>query len=105
MTVRTVSTRSGSSPAAGTTYGIRAAAIFFLARVRRAAIVVSVTSSAAAMSRVATPHTSRSVSAICASGASAGWQQVKISRRRSSGISSVSKSGISVSSRSSSSGS
>ena len=29
----------------------------------------------------------RSVSATCASGASAGWQQVKISRRRSSGIS------------------
>jgi hypothetical protein len=34
------------------------------------------------------PQTSRSVSATCASGASAGWQQVKIRRRRSSSISS-----------------
>ena len=37
-----------------------------------------------AISSVVRPQTSRSVSATCASGASAGWQQVKISRSRSS---------------------
>jgi len=57
-----------------------------LARVIRAAIVGSGTRKACAMSAVATPHTSRSVSAIWASCASAGWQQVKTSRSRSSGI-------------------
>ena len=39
---------------------------------------------ARAISSVVRPHTSRSVSATCASGGSAGWQQVKISRSRSS---------------------
>ena len=39
---------------------------------------------ACAISSVVRPHTSRSVSATCASGASAGWQQVKIRRSRSS---------------------
>ena len=39
---------------------------------------------ALAISSVVSPQTSRSVSAICASGGSAGWQHVKISRRRSS---------------------
>jgi hypothetical protein len=39
---------------------------------------------ARAISSVVRPHTSRSVSATCASGASAGWQQVKMRRRRSS---------------------
>ena len=57
------------------------------------------------MSGVATPHTSRSVNATCASRASAGWQHVKTSRRRSSGIGSGSSKVISVSSGSSSSGS
>jgi hypothetical protein len=38
------------------------------------------------MSGVVSPHTSRSVSATCAASARAGWQQVKINRRRSSGI-------------------
>ena len=51
-----------------------------------------------------TPQTSRSVSATCASRASAGWQQVNTSRRRSSGITSSSMD-ISVASGSSSSGS
>ena len=64
---------------------MRAAAIFFFARVIRAAIAVSLTRNARATSAVRRPHTSRSVSAICEEGASAGWQQVKISRRRSSG--------------------
>ena len=39
---------------------------------------------ARAISSVVRPQTSRSVSATCASGGSAGWQQVKISRSRSS---------------------
>ena len=38
-TARTASTRSGSSAAGGTRYGIRATAIFFFARVIRAAMV------------------------------------------------------------------
>ena len=83
---------------------MRATAIFFLARVSRAAIVASGTRNARAMSGVATPQISRSVRATCASGASAGWQQVKISRRRSSGIvpdpvgSGISRSSASISS-------
>ncbi len=63
MTVSAAPTRAGSSAAPGTAYGIRAAAIFFLARVSRAAMVGSGTSSAAAMSGVAIPQTSRRVSA------------------------------------------
>jgi hypothetical protein len=43
---------------------------------------------ARAISSVVSPHTSRSVSAAQASGASAGWQQVKMSLSRSSGGSS-----------------
>ena len=57
-----------------------------MARVTRAAMVGSGTRNACAISAVDSPHTSRSVSATCASRASAGWQQVKISRSRSSGI-------------------
>ena len=63
---------------------MRAAAIFFFARVIRAAIVGSLTRKARATSAVVRPHSSRSVSATCASGAMAGWQQVKISRSLSS---------------------
>ena len=44
------------------------------------------TRKARAISAVASPPSVRSVSATRASGASAGWQQVKISRSRSSGI-------------------
>ena len=87
---------------------MRAAAIFFFALVRRAAMVASATRNARATSGVGTPHTSRSVRATCASEASAGWQQVKISRRRSSGIVVVSApvgSGMASSSGSTSSGS
>ncbi len=101
--MRTASTRWASSSGAGTANGMRAATIFFFARVRRAAIVASVARNACAMSGVATPHTSRNVSATCDSCDSAGWQQTKISRRRSSGISSGSE--ISASSGSSRSGS
>ena len=59
--------------------------IFCLARVIRCAIVVSWTRNARAIWAVVRPHTTRSVSAICACRGSAGWQQVKISRSRSSG--------------------
>ena len=59
--------------------------IFRLARVIRCAIVVSGTRNARAIWAVVRPHTTRRVSAICACRGSAGWQQVKISRSRSSG--------------------
>ena len=61
-----------------------AGAIFFFARVIRCAIVVSGTRNACAISGTVSPPRSRSVSAIRASGASAGWQQVNRSRSRSS---------------------
>ena len=65
---------------------MRAAAIFFLARVIRAAMAGSETRKALATSPVVSPHSRRSVSATRAPAASAGWQQVKIRRSRSSGI-------------------
>jgi hypothetical protein len=61
---------------------MRAWVIFFLARVIRAAMVASETWNACAMSRVDSPHSSRSVSATRASIDNAGWQQVKINRSR-----------------------
>ena len=68
----TASTREGSSSTGGTRYGMRAMAIFFLARVMRAAMVPSVTKNARATSAVVSPQTRRSVSATWASGPSAG---------------------------------
>ena len=59
--------------------------IFCLARVMRCATVVSGTRKARAIWAAVSPHTTRRVSAIRASWGSAGWQQVKISRNRSSG--------------------
>ena len=50
----------------------------------RCATVGGFTRNALPISSVVRPHTSRSVSATCASSVSAGWQHVKISRRRSS---------------------
>src|SRR5207253_2329566 len=79
--------RAGSSSADGTRYGMRAPAIFFFARVMRAAMVGSLTRNARATSAVESPHSSRRVRATFASAASAGWQQVQISRSRSSAIS------------------
>ena len=64
-----------------------ASLIFILARVSRRFIVSAETRKARPMSSVDSPATARSVSATCASVASAGWQQVKISSSRSSGIS------------------
>ncbi len=61
-----------------------AATILRLARTIRCAMVGSDPRNAAAISCVVKPATARSVSATCASWASAGWQQVKMRRRRSS---------------------
>ena len=76
--------RSGSRCAGGTRYGIAASRILCLARTRRLAIVSSVTMNARAICPVVSPASVRSVRATRASSASAGWQQVKISRSRSS---------------------
>ena len=72
-----------------------AALIFFLARVIRWAIVVSGTRNAAAISGTVRPPSRRRVSATRASGARAGWQQVKISRSRSSSTGPVGSWGVS----------
>src|SRR6266508_5191660 len=61
-----------------------AARIFCLARTSRCPIVGSGTRKARAISAMLKPPSVRKVSATCASRFSAGWQQVKISRRRSS---------------------
>ena len=58
------------------------------ARTMRCASVAGVTRNARAISSVVRPQTSRKVSATCPSGGRAGWQQVKMRRRRSSSISS-----------------
>src|SRR5215207_6786473 len=64
---------------------MRAALILCLARTRRRAIVASVTRKELATCLVDRPPSRRRVSAICAWVDSAGWQQVKMSRSRSSG--------------------
>src|SRR3569833_872677 len=81
---------SGSSPAAGTWYGLCASAILRLARTIRLPIVDSATRNARAISPVVRPPSMRRVSATRAGRSSAGWQQVKISRSRSSSIALVS---------------
>src|SRR5438034_4994258 len=63
---------------------MRASRIFALARTIRWATVGGLVRKARAISSVVKPHTSRSVIATWASGGKAGWQQVKISRSRSS---------------------
>src|SRR5438445_6544913 len=63
---------------------MRAALILRLARARRCAIVGSATRKDLATSLVERPPSSRRVSATCASMESAGWQQVKMRRSRSS---------------------
>ena len=68
-------------------YGMRASRIFDFARTMRCASVGAGVRNACAISSVVRPQTSRSVRATCASGASAGWQHVKISRSRSSSTS------------------
>src|SRR5690242_4047462 len=81
-----------------------ASRILCLARVSRLLIVSNGTRNARAISSVERPPSVRSVSPTCASSASAGWQQVKISSSRSSGnvaASSIVSSDPSRSSRSS----
>src|ERR671910_259723 len=63
---------------------MRAALILRLARARRCAIAGSATRKDRATSLVDRPPSSRRVSATCASVESAGWQQVKMRRSRSS---------------------
>ena len=72
-----------------------AAAIFFFARVIRWPMVVSDTRNAEAISGTVSPPSRRRVSATRASGARAGWQQVKISRSRSSSTGPVGAWGVS----------
>ena len=74
--------------------GIPASLIFRFARESRRFIVSGSTRKARAISSVVKPPSARSVSATCASSASAGWQQVKTSSSRSSrnGVSSISSS-------------
>ncbi len=79
--------------------GCAASRILFFARTIRCAIVGAGTRNARAMSSVVSPQTSRSVSAICASSDSAGWQQTKISRSRSSSRSPSGSSGSAASTR------
>src|SRR5438034_972141 len=79
-----------------------------LARTMRWATVDGAVRKARAISSVVRPQTSRNVSAICASGGRAGWQQVKINRSRSSSTLSSSQEAaslVSVSSRRASSAS
>src|SRR6266571_8526232 len=64
---------------------MRAAWLLCLARTSRRAMVASATRNARATWVVDRPPSSRRVSATCAWGESAGWQQVKMSRSRSSG--------------------
>jgi hypothetical protein len=75
---------------------MRAFRILALARTIRWASAGGWTRNALAISSVVRPQTVRSVSAICASSARAGWQQVKISRSWSSSTRSSSNAGASV---------
>ena len=84
-TVRTASSRGGSSSSGGTRNGIRAAAILRLARVIRRATPASPVRRTAAIAATSTPQTRRRVSATCDSRVRAGWQQVKTSRSGSVG--------------------
>ena len=76
--------RCGKSSASGTRYGMPASRILPFARTSRCAIVDSGTRNARAISAVVKPPSRRRVRATCTAVASAGWQHVKIRRRRSS---------------------
>jgi hypothetical protein len=86
MTARTPGRRSGSSSGGGTRYGIAASRILPFARTILFAIAGSATRKARAISGVVRPPRVFRVRATRASIWRAGWQQVKISRSRSSGI-------------------
>src|ERR1700677_1610164 len=96
MTASTAASLPCSASLGGTRNGIPAALILVFARVRRRFIVSCGTRNARAISGVLRPATARSVSATCASVASAGWQQVKMSSSRSSGITVTACSAVSV---------
>src|SRR5579859_623676 len=83
-TASTPEIRAGRSASAGMRYGIPASRILALARTSRWGMVVSGTRNACAISAVVSPPSSRRVSATRAAAPSAGWQQVNISRSRSS---------------------
>ena len=93
MTRSTPASRSGSSSSGGTRNGIRASETLRRARTSRRSIAVSLERNARAISGTVSPPTLRSVSAIRASGFSAGWQQVNSIRSRSSSSAERSKSG------------
>src|SRR5436190_1165773 len=76
MTASTTRSRSGSSWAPGTRYGMPASRILPLARTSRCAIVDSGTRKARAISAVVRPPRNRSVRATCAAGASARWPAI-----------------------------
>ena len=80
----------------GTSNGTRASASVRLARTMRWATVGSGTRNARAISSVVRPPSSRSVSATRASVDSTGWQAMKISRSRSSPMSSSGSSSLDV---------
>ena len=90
MTWSTALRRAGSSPGGGTSYRRCDDRIRALARTMRWATVGPPVRKARAISSVVRPHTSRSAIATCASGGSAGWQQMNSSRSRSSWMSSSS---------------
>ena len=71
-TRNTLSSRCGNSSDVGTSYGMRASRIFAFARTMRWASVGAPLRNACAISSVVRPHTSRSVSATCASDDNAG---------------------------------
>ena len=97
MTPSTEPSRSARSAPRGTSKGMRASAIAFLARTMRWPIVVSAARKARAISAVVSPPRRRSVRATRDSAGRMGWQAVKIRRRRSSPTSSSSRSIRSVS--------
>src|SRR5262252_2605337 len=84
MTVRTSLSLGLSSSAAGTRYGTFRSTILRFALTILLASVSSGTVNARAISSVVKPTTARRVSAIWASRASTGWQQVKMRFSRSS---------------------
>ena len=88
MTSSTEGRRASSSAPRGTSKGTSASRRVRFARTSRCAIVASLTRKARAISGVASPPSSRSVSATRASRGSTGWQQVKIRPSRSSPTSS-----------------
>jgi len=71
-TASTTASRSGSRSPGGTLKGMAASLIFVFARVSRRFMVSAGTRNELAISSVPSPATARSVSATCASGASAG---------------------------------